>query len=490
MSKQKHLVIIGGGLAGLSVGCYARASGLATTIVEHGGALGGVCTAWERGRYLVDGCIHWLTGGPFDAIYRELGILPGVATHVLDNFATYRDVRSGRSIAVTRDLAALHAALIAISPADAAEIRRLIDGAVDFATMQPPLEAPELCRMHEGLAQLWEMRHHFQTLAHFRKPIAVWVEEHLQHPTLRRLFMRLLPPEAPVLVLLMMLGYLARGYLSRPVGGTGRFRDGLIDSYQRLEGKVQLQATVDEVLVEGDRACGVRLADGTVIEADIVVSTASSPETVLHLLGGNYGGSAFRKRMQIWKLFDPIVLASYGVATSLADLPATQIIDGIEPFDLGGRSTEHLYIRTYNDDPHFAPAGHTVVQVMASTTYDYWAKCGDAYPSAKELVGETLWARLAEQLPLEQTRRMTDVATPLTFWNLARSWRGAYEGWLPTPDTLFRHVKKTLPGLGAFYMAGQWVEPGGGVPAAIMSGRQVAQLICADNGLPFVVPVG
>jgi hypothetical protein len=35
------------------------------TIVEHNLSLGGVCTAWHRGADLVDGCIHWLTGGPF-----------------------------------------------------------------------------------------------------------------------------------------------------------------------------------------------------------------------------------------------------------------------------------------------------------------------------------------------------------------------------------------------------------------------------------------
>ena len=64
MSDVK-LVIIGGGLAGLSAGCYARASGFDVTIVEHNLALGGVCTAWHRGPYLVDGCIHWLAGGPF-----------------------------------------------------------------------------------------------------------------------------------------------------------------------------------------------------------------------------------------------------------------------------------------------------------------------------------------------------------------------------------------------------------------------------------------
>jgi phytoene dehydrogenase-like protein len=80
------LLIVGGGLAGLSAGCYARANDFDVTIVEHNLQLGGVCTAWHRGPYLIDGCIHWLTGGPFQQIYEELGIVPAVPLHTLERF--------------------------------------------------------------------------------------------------------------------------------------------------------------------------------------------------------------------------------------------------------------------------------------------------------------------------------------------------------------------------------------------------------------------
>ena len=42
---ENKLLIIGGGLAGLSAGCYALSNGFKVTIVEHNLALGGVCTA-------------------------------------------------------------------------------------------------------------------------------------------------------------------------------------------------------------------------------------------------------------------------------------------------------------------------------------------------------------------------------------------------------------------------------------------------------------
>jgi phytoene dehydrogenase-like protein len=79
---------------------------------------------------------------------------------------------------------------------------------------------------------------------------------------------------------------------------------------------------------------------------------------------------------------------------------------------------------------------------------------------------------------------MVDVATPLTFWRNARAWRGAFEGWLPSNP--FTHIPKQLPGLDGFYMAGQWLEPGGGVPMAVMSGRHVIEILCRDQRRPFV----
>lgn len=78
------------------------------------------------------------------------------------------------------------------------------------------------------------------------------------------------------------------------------------------------------------------------------------------------------------------------------------------------------------------------------------------------------------------------MATPYTFWRYARSYRGAFEGWLPTARTVKSRVSKTLPGLSRFHMAGQWVEPGGGIPPAVTSGRHVVQMLCEEHDKVFI----
>ena len=150
------------------------------------------------------------------------------------------------------------------------------------------------------------------------------------------------------------------GPASRP--GPGPFRDALIDRYRALGGEALLDATVEEIIVEHDQARGVRLTDGTILRGDLVVSTSSAPETVLRLLGGRHGADALRQRLARWKLFDPIVLASWGVARDLHEVPPTLVVTGVDAPPLAGRAVDRLYARVYNDDPSFAPPGHTVVQ--------------------------------------------------------------------------------------------------------------------------------
>ena len=57
---------------------------------------------------------------------------------------------------------------------------------------------------------------------------------------------------------------------------------------------------------------------------------------------------------------------------------------------------------------------------------------------------------------------------------------------MPSTAAFLNHPKKTLAGLDGFYLAGQWVEPGGGVPIAMMSGRQAVQLMCDRDHRPFM----
>lgn len=487
-----HVVIIGGGLAGLSTGCYARASEFQTTIVEQSNALGGVCNAWQRGAYTIDGCIHWLHVGPFERLYRELGIVPRVLLRPLESLAHYRNTVTGIAVELGSDLSKLAAELKEIAPEDHGEIDLLVDIARQLTRLDLAIDRPrELAGLCESIGTFWSTRRLAHDICHFRKPLSGYTTEHIRSVPLRRLLSRILPDDPSALLLPMMLGYLERGALSRPAGGSTRFRDALVDSYHTLGGTVRLDAMVEEVLVEHGRARGVRLADGAMIDADYVVSTSSLPETLLQLLRGQFGLSQHHKKLDEWKMAGPLLLVSFGIARPLSDIPGLLILDQVPRFRVGGRSEDHLHLRVFTDEATVAPPGSTVVQALLSTDYHYWATRRRGYQREKARVAESVLAAIEAALPgIADAVRMTDVATPITYWRAARSWRGAYEGFRFNGASWFGHIDKRLDGLSHFYLAGQWVEPGGGIPMSLLSGRQAAQLLCADANRPFVPGIG
>ena len=78
-ADAREVIIIGGGIAGLSCGCYLQMNGIQSEILEMGTVPGGLCTSWDRGPYVFDGCLRWLFGtNPSSAFYQiwmELGAI-------------------------------------------------------------------------------------------------------------------------------------------------------------------------------------------------------------------------------------------------------------------------------------------------------------------------------------------------------------------------------------------------------------------------------
>ncbi len=98
---RDSIIIIGGGIAGLSAGIYGRFSGYETTIFEQHEKPGGCCTAWERNGYTVDYCLHWLVstkpGNDFYKLWEEVGALQGREIVNHESYAKF-ETSDGKSL--------------------------------------------------------------------------------------------------------------------------------------------------------------------------------------------------------------------------------------------------------------------------------------------------------------------------------------------------------------------------------------------------------
>lgn len=468
--SNKSMIVIGGGLAGLATGCYARMNGYKTRIFELHTAPGGLCTAWQRKGYIIDGCIHFLIGclpgSPFYTVCQELGVMKNNSFKIIKDFNSFLDEKTGQRFRVTADLERLAGDMKNIAPGDAEIIDEFIAAcnAMRGIFAGPTPELMELFKKYN------------MSVADFAGRI--------KSPPLRWYLTNMLIAEMPVNTMFIIFGLLAEGQLGIVEGGSLNFSWAIAERYQELGGELICGAQVEEILTENDNAVGVRLVDGTERRSDIIVSAADGYSTIFQMLGGKYVDESIKDRYNQWSLFTPIHLVSFGVAREFPDEPPETMILLKEPINTGCKEVDELRLRIFNQDPSLAPKGRTVVQVALYTDFDYWTDLQEdrvLYEARKAQLANDVLCRLEAIYPgISSLVEMTDVATPYTFWRYTRNHRGSWEGWLPKPETVMVNIPGTLPGLGNFYMTGQWAMSAAAIPQVLTSGRSLVQSLCGN----------
>jgi len=495
----KTIAIIGAGIAGLSAGCYAQMNGYRARIFEAHTSPGGVCTAWKRNGYTIDGCIHWLVGsGPasdYHRLWREVGAIQGRTLLNLDEYLRVEG-EDGQTLILYGDVDRLERHLLELAPEDERTIRAFTGAIRRFTRFDLPVGmAPELYGWRDRLRMIRTMLPFARSFLKWSRLSVHTFAQQFKNPFLREAFAAPVAdiPEFPAIVLVMPLAWLHNKTGGYPLGGSLPFARAIEKRFLDLGGSVQYSARVSKVLVEGDRAVGVRLDDGSEYCADVVISAADGHATIFDMLDGRYVDATIRSYYDTMTLFPPLLYVGLGIADPLKEIPPT--ISGISfplatPVKIDGKKRHRMTMHVYNFDPHLAPEGKTSVVVMLNSDYDRWKelrRAPERYRAEKEAVAEGVLEALEQRLPGVRAKvDMQDVATPVTWERYTGNWRGSYEGWLPTAKTLRMRMSKTLPGLEDFYMIGQWTTPGGGLPPAVSSGRHLVQILCKKDGRQFV----
>lgn len=494
---EKTLIVVGAGMAGLAAGCYGRMNGYRTRILEMHGLPGGLCTAWEREGYTIDGCVHWLVGSspgsPFHRIWKELGAVQG-RTFVDHDVYLRVEGSGGGAVTFFTDLDRLREHLLELSPPDREEILGFLADARSLARFRTPVEkAPEAMGVLDGFRALLRILPHFRRLRKWgRVPVAEFAQR-FRSPLLREAFGRIWLPESSMLFVIMTLAWLHNRDAGYPLGGSLPLVRAIEKRYRGLGGEVRYGARVTEILVEKGRAVGVRLADGSEEKADFIVSAADLHATVFDLLGGRFIDRTLRGYFETLPVFPPLVHVALGVNGLPEGMPGASVA-GVDfpletPFEVVGTRVRRLWAHHYGFDPSMAPRGKTVVKAMFPSSFPAWRALQEdpsRYVSEKMRVADRVLAALDRRFPGTASRaEMCDVATPLTFQRYTGNWQGSFEGWVLTPENWTLRMWHTLPGLKNLWLAGQWVEPGGGLPPAALSGRGAVQMICKADGKRF-----
>ncbi len=498
---QKKINIVGAGVAGLCAGTYLQMNGYETEIFELHNLPGGLCTAWDRNGYRFDGCIHWLMGAtPANSMYtfwNELIDMKKLEMVFADEYFVLED-KNGKRLTIYRNVDKLENELLSVAPEDKTEIKRFVKGirkltSLDFKSEKPP----ELMGFGDVMKMVVSLFPYIRQFLKWKKISLNDYSQRLKNPLLKEAVRNGFVPEMAALFLIMSLADMSRKGSAYPIGGSLNFAKLLEKSYLDLGGKIHYHAKVKKISYarEGSnaKATGVELENGQLYNADIVISAADGFDTLFNMLDGKFFTDKLRKYYDKEPVFSSYLQVSLGVKRTFDDVPSSIYFQLENPLKVDPETEKDtIGFRIFSFDPTLAQPGKTAIVSMVDTyNYEYWVNLRKnepaVYKAEKRRIADAVIEVLEKRIgKVKEFIEVVDVSSPATVLRYTNNWKGSFEGWIMTPKNAFELFNSALPGLENFYMIGQWMSPGGGLPAGLLTGRNIAQLICARDKKKFV----
>lgn len=493
---KKKVIVIGSGFGGLGAAARLAARGYAVELFEKRDKVGGRAYVYEINGYKFDGGPTVITA-PF--MFDDLFALAGKRREDYVPFVKcepfYRIFdHTGRQFDYNDDPAFILQQIEQWNPADKAGYERFIattkaifeKGFLELAD-KPFLKAGDMLRVAPDLIRLQSY-----------KTVYRYASQFIEHPFLRQCF-----SFHPLLVggnpfdttsIYAMIHYLEREWgIHYALGGTGALVNALARLVEELGGRIHLNTPVEEILVEGRRVSGVRLADGSVQRADHVVSNADVAFTYMHLIPAQYRQRNSDRRYRRMRYSMSLFVIYFGTRRRYNDgrLAHHNIILGpryqelltdifkrkvlAEDFSL------YLHMPTLTD-PSMAPDGGEAFYVLSPVPHlggeVDWTQAAKPYRDAIMQFLE------ANYLPDLQANIVAEhFIDPLHFQNTLNSYLGSAFSVEPvlTQSAWFRPHNRSED-FENLYFVGAGTHPGAGLPGVLSSSKIAADLICASDG--------
>jgi phytoene dehydrogenase-like protein len=493
----KSIIIIGAGMGGMAAGIYGQMNGYETQIFEMYTKPGGQCASWTRKGYTFDACIHHFFGcRPGSNVYQlwhELGAMPRELVTIEDCTAIASP--DGNMLIDYYDLEKLKNTLLELSPADSKAIEPYIKCIKSFSKNKIG------DKIYGGLS--WKI------IASV--PSIIWVlrwiklnmhtfSERFSNPFLRRAFALLVysRPDFPFFFHIMRHAGGLSGDIQWPVGGAAEFAQSIERKYLALGGKVHYRSRVEKILVENDKAIGIKLVDGSEHRADIIISNADGRKTILDMLEGKYINETVRGYCTPMSDETPFAIDVFlGVNRDLTGEPSSLVLLLDQPVSIANHKYESIEAQIYGFDKTMAPAGKGTIKVELPASYAYWKRLYqediEKYKQEKQEVTNRVIEILESHFAgVKNQVEVIDVATLMTW----ERYMGGSQGWFNMPNRKFdfsiredksdKKFKTTLPGLANFYFVGVWATMMGSLFHNANSGKTIIRRICEKDGKRFV----
>jgi phytoene desaturase len=491
---MKKVIVIGSGFGGLAAACRLAARGYQVEVVEKRDKPGGRAYVYEKNGFKFDGGPTVITAPfMFDDIFAEAGKRREdyVQFVPVDPFYRIFDAE-GRLFNYNNDPANIQNQIAQLSPADQAGYERFLSttkpifekGFVELAD-RPFLKFTDMLSIAPDLIRLQSY-----------KSVYGYVSQFVQDDFLRQVF-----SFHPLLVggnpfdttsIYTLIHYLERQWgVHYAIGGTGAIVDALVKLLYELGGSIRYNAEVCEIMVEGRKTTGLRMADGAIINADAVVCNADVAYTYLNMIDASHRKRNSDRRYKNTKYSMSLFVIYFGTKRRYTDTKLAHhniilgkrykaLLDDIfhkkflaEDFSL------YLHMPTITDES-IAPEGHESFYVLSPVPHlgsgiDWTQMAGPYRDRIMQFLEDNYLPDLQENIVAEH------YIDPLHFKHTLNSHMGAAFSVEPilTQSAWFRPHNRSED-IDNLYFVGAGTHPGAGLPGVLSSAIIAQDLVSVD----------
>lgn len=489
---QKHIIVVGAGFGGLSAAIRLAAQGHRVEVYEKADKPGGKAYVIERDGFRFD-CGPTVITAPFmfEDLWKTAGRKREDYFELRECAPYYRlFTHEGRHFDYSGNPDDLEAQIRRFNPRDVEGYRRFIAHAKPifdkgFALLDKPfLKFTDMLKVAPDLLKLKAYISTYAYAAQFLK------DDYIRrffsfHP----LFIGGNPFDSTSIY--AMVHYIEREWgVHYAVGGTGAIIAAMAKLFTDIGGTLHLNAPVKEIVVEGRKVAGVRLANDRLCRADIVVSNADVAYTYHYLVDPKHRRHYTDRKLQRTKYSMSLFVLYIGTKRRYNDgrLLRHNIIfserykgllsDIFHKQKLSNDFSLYLYMPSV-EDPSFAPEGCESFYVLSpvpnlNAGID-WTKQAKPYRDAIiEFLEDRYMPDLSKNIVVEK------IVDPEHFARKQNAYMGASFASEPllTQSAWFRPHNQSEE-FSNLYFVGAGTHPGAGVPGVLGSAMIVQNLIGA-----------
>jgi phytoene dehydrogenase-like protein len=492
------VAVVGAGISGLTAASLLARAGLGVCVVEEQPRAGGYLQGFSRRGFTFDTAVQWLNGmGPEGLVGRIFGLVSSDYPRCKPLHRIRRYKSESFDYLLTSEPDQLRDGLCSDFPAEAAGLHRLFADCrklgLFLRDIYRRMRALETMSVPgKAVLGLRMLSRYLPVRRSLRSELEKGLARYISDPKLARLFCaeeKLISVMAPI-----AWGY-EKDFFAPPTGGCQTWVSWLAGQLEHAGAELLLGDAVDEVLLEGGRACGVRCASGRTIRSSWVLAACDVQRLYERMLPAGAVPARLRKKQEQADLYYSNVSVFLGLRCDPRGLGFGEELIQLTRDDIS--RAEHSSGEPHRTaltvlspsvrDPTLAPPGKGTLTIHCPAwlePHDRWKTGPDfdrgaPYREAKQEFAQVMLERVARALApgLVAEVELMEVATPVTFWRYTANRQGSIMGASPTDRNIKSRLAHYLTPVDRLLLGGHWAEYGGGVPMAVKAAVNTSLLI-------------